>query len=179
VTELPAGAQAVVNVNCLDDRERFTSVPALHNFEGETIETRSSRRAGNRMPVRTQDPRRRDQEQRGEPAILCRVGQHGEIGEWSAEDAEGRPLEVRTGGDGRLKIVHYPNATEDEDPDELRMQQPPGTEGQWPPAGPSEDRRRAARDIAQLQPGRVGQGDYASTKALQRTIDAHYRQGRT
>jgi hypothetical protein len=51
VTELPAGAQAVVNVNCLDDRERFTSVPTLHNFEGETIETRSSRRAGNWMPA--------------------------------------------------------------------------------------------------------------------------------
>ena len=51
VTELPAGAQAVVNVNCLDDRQRFTSVPSLHNFEGETIETRSSRRATNWMPA--------------------------------------------------------------------------------------------------------------------------------
>jgi hypothetical protein len=51
VTELPAGAQAVVNVNCLDDRGRFTSVPTLHNFEGETIETRSSRHATNWMPA--------------------------------------------------------------------------------------------------------------------------------
>ena len=51
VTELPAGAQAVVNVNCLDDRGRFASVPSLHNFEGETIETRSSRRATNWMPA--------------------------------------------------------------------------------------------------------------------------------
>ena len=51
VTELPAGAQAVVNVNCLDDRGRFASVPSLHNFEGETIETRLSRRATNWMPA--------------------------------------------------------------------------------------------------------------------------------
>jgi carbon-monoxide dehydrogenase large subunit len=36
---------------CLDDRGRFTSVPSLHSFEGETIETRSSRRASNWMPA--------------------------------------------------------------------------------------------------------------------------------
>jgi hypothetical protein len=42
---------AVVNVNCLDDRGRFTSVPVLHDFEGETIDNRSSRRAANWMPA--------------------------------------------------------------------------------------------------------------------------------
>src|ERR1700726_2338822 len=41
VSETAADARAVVNVNCLSDRERFTSVPAVHDFEGETIETRS------------------------------------------------------------------------------------------------------------------------------------------
>jgi hypothetical protein len=46
-----AGTQAVVNVNCLDDRERFTADPVLHDFEGETLETRSSRRAANWMPA--------------------------------------------------------------------------------------------------------------------------------
>jgi hypothetical protein len=45
------GARAVVNVNCLSDRERFTSAPAFHDFEGETIETRSSRCAANWMPA--------------------------------------------------------------------------------------------------------------------------------
>jgi hypothetical protein len=38
-------------VNCVGDRERFTSVPAVRDFEGETIETRSSRRAANWMPA--------------------------------------------------------------------------------------------------------------------------------
>jgi hypothetical protein len=44
-------ARAVVNVNCLNDRDRFTAVPVVHDFEGETIETRSSRRAENWMPA--------------------------------------------------------------------------------------------------------------------------------
>jgi len=43
--------RAVVNVNCLSDRGHFTSTPAFHDFEGETIETRSSRRATNWMPA--------------------------------------------------------------------------------------------------------------------------------
>jgi len=51
ISELATGAQAVVNVNCLNDRERFTSVPTLHDFEGETADTRLSRRAGNWMPA--------------------------------------------------------------------------------------------------------------------------------
>ena len=51
IAELATGAQAVVNVNCLNDRERFTSVPTLHDFEGETPETRLSRRAANWMPA--------------------------------------------------------------------------------------------------------------------------------
>jgi hypothetical protein len=40
---------AVVNVNCLNDRARFTSVPAGYDFEGETSENRSSRHAANWM----------------------------------------------------------------------------------------------------------------------------------
>ncbi len=51
VAEMPTGTRAVVNVNCLNDRERFTSHPVLHDFEGETLETRSSRRAANWMPA--------------------------------------------------------------------------------------------------------------------------------
>ena len=44
-----AGPRAVVNVNCLNDRARFTSVPAVYDFEGETSGTRSSRHAANWM----------------------------------------------------------------------------------------------------------------------------------
>ena len=51
VSEIPAGARAVVNVNCLSDRECFTSLPEVHDFEGETIEIRLSRRAANWMPA--------------------------------------------------------------------------------------------------------------------------------
>ena len=51
VSEMAAGAGAVVNVNCLSDRERFTALPAVHDFEGETIEIRSARRTANWMPA--------------------------------------------------------------------------------------------------------------------------------
>jgi hypothetical protein len=51
VTETTEGARAVVNVNCLSDRGRFTSVPVVHDFEGETGETRSARHAANWMPA--------------------------------------------------------------------------------------------------------------------------------
>ena len=51
VSEMAAGARAVVNVNCLSDRERFTAPPAVHDFEGETIEIRSARRTANWMPT--------------------------------------------------------------------------------------------------------------------------------
>jgi hypothetical protein len=51
VSDMTAGARAVVNVNRLSDRERFTSVPAVHDFEGETMEDRLSRRAANWMPA--------------------------------------------------------------------------------------------------------------------------------
>jgi hypothetical protein len=51
VSEMTAAARAVVNVNCLSDRGHFTSVPAVHDFEGETLETRSSRRAAYWMPA--------------------------------------------------------------------------------------------------------------------------------
>jgi hypothetical protein len=50
VSETTVGTRAVVNANCLDDRERFT-VPFVHDFEGETSETRSSRHATNWMPA--------------------------------------------------------------------------------------------------------------------------------
>jgi hypothetical protein len=43
-----AEPRAVVNVNCLNV-VRFTSGPAVFDFEGETSETRSSRHAANWM----------------------------------------------------------------------------------------------------------------------------------
>jgi len=51
VSETATGASAVVNANCLDDRGRFTAVPALHEFGDETVESRSARRAANWMPA--------------------------------------------------------------------------------------------------------------------------------
>ena len=51
VADMSEGTRAVVNVNCLDDRGRFTSVPTMHDFEGETIDNRSSRRAANWIPA--------------------------------------------------------------------------------------------------------------------------------
>jgi hypothetical protein len=51
VAEMAKGIRAVVNVNCLDDRGRFTSVPTAHEFQGETVDNRLSRRAANWMPA--------------------------------------------------------------------------------------------------------------------------------
>jgi hypothetical protein len=51
VAELSEGVRAVVTVNCLDDRGRFTSAATMHEFQGETIESRLSRRAANWMPA--------------------------------------------------------------------------------------------------------------------------------
>jgi hypothetical protein len=51
VAEMTEGLRAVVNVNCLNDRARFTSVPTMHEFQGETIDSRLSRRAANWMPA--------------------------------------------------------------------------------------------------------------------------------
>ena len=51
VSDMGAHARAVVNANCLKDRARFTAAPAMHEFQGETTETRLSRRAGNWMPA--------------------------------------------------------------------------------------------------------------------------------
>jgi hypothetical protein len=51
VAEMTEGVRAVVNVNCLNDRASFTSAPTMHEFQGETIESRLSRRAVNWMPA--------------------------------------------------------------------------------------------------------------------------------
>jgi hypothetical protein len=51
VAEMTEGVRAVVNVNCLNDRARFTSAPTMHEFQGENIESRLSRRAANWMPA--------------------------------------------------------------------------------------------------------------------------------
>ena len=51
VAELTEGTRAVVNVNRLDDRGRFRSVPTMHEFQGETVSNRLARRAANWMPT--------------------------------------------------------------------------------------------------------------------------------
>ena len=51
ISDLETAPRAVVNVNCLDDRTRFTAPATLHEFQGETLEARTSRRAANWMPA--------------------------------------------------------------------------------------------------------------------------------
>src|ERR1700739_1451172 len=51
VSETDLGARAVFSVNCLDDRGDFPAPPAMHDFGGETTDTRLSRRAANWMPA--------------------------------------------------------------------------------------------------------------------------------
>jgi hypothetical protein len=51
VSDMNTQPRAVVNVNCLNDRGRFTAEPAMHDFDAETIATRSARRAANWMPA--------------------------------------------------------------------------------------------------------------------------------
>jgi hypothetical protein len=51
VAEMTEGVRAVVNVNCLHDRARFIAAPTMHEFQGETIDSRLSRRAANWMPA--------------------------------------------------------------------------------------------------------------------------------
>jgi hypothetical protein len=53
-------------------------------------------------------PRRRGRDQ-AQPTLLCRLGQHGETGEWSAEDADGNELRVAN-GTGGLEIWTIPEA---------------------------------------------------------------------
>jgi hypothetical protein len=51
VSDLENAPIAVVNVNCLDDRARFTALTTMHEFQSETFEARASRRTANWMPA--------------------------------------------------------------------------------------------------------------------------------
>jgi hypothetical protein len=51
ISDLETAPCAVVNVNCLDDRDRFTAQATMHEFQSETLETRTYRRAVNWMPA--------------------------------------------------------------------------------------------------------------------------------
>ena len=51
ISGLETAPIAVVNVNCLDDRARFTAPATMHEFQSETLEARTSRRAANWMPA--------------------------------------------------------------------------------------------------------------------------------
>jgi hypothetical protein len=145
--------------------DRLTFRPSSKG-EGIMAYTGATRAVGGFL-IRDAAPRR---DQRGEPAVLCRIGQHGTTGEWSAEDAEGNQLEVRSGADGRLEIAHYPNAGEDQQ-GELGMRRPPGAAGEIP--GQAEDWRRAA-DRELLRPDRRGVGTVAGNLAMQRELDRVY-----
>jgi hypothetical protein len=51
VCETETGLRAVVNVNCLADRARFTQAPSAPDYDGETTTARLARRAANWMPA--------------------------------------------------------------------------------------------------------------------------------
>lgn len=51
VCETAAGSRAVINTNSLEDRARFTGSPAAVDHEGETLDDRLARRAGNWTPA--------------------------------------------------------------------------------------------------------------------------------
>jgi len=51
ISDLETALCAVVNVNCLDDRASFTASATMHEFQGETLEARISRRAANWIPA--------------------------------------------------------------------------------------------------------------------------------
>jgi len=51
IMNLSTEPHAVVNVNCLDDRSLFTVEAAMHEFQDETLEARTSRRTANWMPA--------------------------------------------------------------------------------------------------------------------------------
>jgi hypothetical protein len=51
ISDLETAPRAVVNVNCLDDRARFTALTTMHEFQSETFEARASRRTANWMPA--------------------------------------------------------------------------------------------------------------------------------
>jgi hypothetical protein len=51
VCDTPRGLRAVANVNCLTDSLAFTQTPAEPDYDCETTEARSERRAARWMPV--------------------------------------------------------------------------------------------------------------------------------
>jgi hypothetical protein len=51
VCETASGLRAVVNVNCLDDRDAFTQQVAVPDYDGEATGARLDRRSANWMPA--------------------------------------------------------------------------------------------------------------------------------
>jgi hypothetical protein len=116
-----------------------------------------------------------------------RCVQHGETGEWRAEDSTGRPLRVDIDASGL--ILSPATETETDEQAELGIVRPPGAAGEVPqqerpaPAFPTQqDRQRArqqasdARDRRLLSPsGRLPEvGEPARLQALQRQLAQHY-----
>jgi hypothetical protein len=72
--------------------------------------------------------RPRDQGEEGpRGALLCRIAQHGQSGDWFAEDAEGRPLVVRHGNAGLEVYAGEPANGDAGDPDVTVTGVYPGT----------------------------------------------------
>jgi hypothetical protein len=51
VCDTAAGTRAVINVNALNDREAFTAMPSVNDYDSETTDARLVRRAVRWMPA--------------------------------------------------------------------------------------------------------------------------------
>jgi hypothetical protein len=129
---------------------------------------------------RTHDaaPRRRQLDQDPEPgALLCRLGQHGETGDWMAEDCDGNPLEVRRAADGTLTIHHGPGDGDQKDPDQIRMEAPFSRDGNAGAPGDLEAGKAFTDRMAKaLAPAKnADQRNPSGIRGLQALMTAHYR----
>jgi hypothetical protein len=76
------------------------------------------------VPTRRPAFRRGDQAPEGE--LICVVSQHGETGRWQAADPDGHELQVTQNGPGPLEIRRMPANAENEGPDQIILERPPG-----------------------------------------------------
>lgn len=100
-----------------------------------------------RSPIADDLPRRRGTDQ-VQPSLLCKIGQNGQTGEWSGEDADGNPLIVQNGSSG-LEIFIPGEAEGDQGGDPAVLgAAPPGALDRAPRA---HDRTRPGQERGQLQ----------------------------
>ena len=126
----------------------------------------------------------------GDPDELCRLNR-GESGLYEGRDQGGRSWRLRVNKDKSVSLLK-PTSAGDEDPDQILLEQPPGSAGElskaalgrdanagavgevYPPRG-SVDPEIERRLYAAVRPRIEDDGlDVARVKALDRLLTAHY-----